>query len=184
MPEFLTVAAVVVLVGAGLLVLTLWRLVRSIRRSRLLLAGRRLAGDGRFAVAACRPGPVPHRAAARRALRVSRAQRQLRERVTAALRVGADLGEVPSVLPRLEAEGERIRAGLGRLVGSVSDGRALLEEAERHLATVAELTEVVDAAAGVQAVDRTLGRDVEEAAMALRLRIAAHAELTAHDLRA
>ena len=179
MLEFLTVAALVVLVALGLLVTGLWLLVRRIRRSRVVAAGTRLVADGMLAVTACRPRPTPHRAAALLALRVSRAHRVLRERVALARQAGAHLGDVPAVLPRLEAEGRRIRSALGRLVGSTAAGEELIARAEAHLATLADLTEVVDAAAQVPVRDQDLARDAEEAALALRLHTAAYTELMA-----
>src|SRR3954468_17110890 len=181
MLEFLTLVALVVLVLVGLLVTAVCLLLRRIRRSRLVVAGTRLVADGMLAVAACRPRPTPHRTAAVQALRVFRAHRELRERIDAAQRAGAHLGDVPAVLPRLEAEGRRLRAALGRLVGSATPGEELLARADRHLATVADLIEVVDVAAQVPALDDTLARDVEEAALGLRLHTAAYDELTAPD---
>ena len=181
MLEFLTVVALVVLVLVGLLVTAVWLVLRRVRRSRLVVAGTQLVADGVLAVAVCRPRPTPHRTAAVQALRISRAHRVLRERVGTAERAGAHLGDVPAVLPRLEAEGRRLRAGLGRLVGSAAAGEELLARADRHLATLADLTEVVDVAARVPAMDDTLARDVEEAALGLRLHSAAYDELTAPD---
>jgi hypothetical protein len=181
MLEFLTVAVLAVLVIVGLLVTALWLAVRRIRRSRLVVAGTQLVADGLLAVTACRPRPTPHRAAALEALRISRAHRLLRERITAAARAGAHLGEVPALLPRLEAEGRRIRGGLSRLVGSTAGGHDLFVAADRHLATLADLTEAVDAAARTPVRDEFLARDAEEAALGLRLHHAAYTELTADD---
>ena len=181
MLEFLAVTALVVLVLVGLLLTGVWLVLRRIRRSRLVAAGTRLYADGVLAVAACLPRPVPHRAAAVLALRVSRAHRLLRQRVHAAQQAGAHLGDVPAVLPRLEAEGRRVHGGLSRLVGSAAPGDALLDRADRHLAALADLIEVVDSAARVPSPDEGLARDVEEAALGLRLHTAAYAELTAPD---
>jgi hypothetical protein len=181
MLEFLTAAALAALVIVGLLITTLWLAVRRIRRSRLVVAGTQLVADGVLAVTACRPRPTPNRGAAVQALRISRAHRVLRERITLAERAGAHLGDVPALLPRLEAEGRRIRAGLGRLVGSTAAGHDLLTSADGHLATLADLTEAVDAAARTPARDEFLARDAEEAALGLRLHHAAYTELTAAD---
>src|SRR5215207_8240121 len=105
MLEFLIVVALVGLVLTGVLVGTAVLLLRRLLRSRLVLAATDLVTDGVLAVSACRPRATPNRAAALRALRVSRAHRLLRERVALAQRTGAHLGDVPAVLPRLEAEG-------------------------------------------------------------------------------
>src|SRR4051812_27231098 len=130
MLEFLIVVALVGLVLAGLLVGTAVFLLRRILRSRLVVAATDLVTDSVLAVSACRPRATPNRAAALRALRVSRAHRLLRERVAVAQRAGAHLGDVPAVLPRLEAEGRRLRAALGRLVGSAAAGQELLARAD------------------------------------------------------
>jgi hypothetical protein len=177
MLEFLTIVAVVVLVVVGLVVGAVWVVLRRILRSRLVTAATDLVTDGVLAVSACRPRATPNRAAALLALRVSRAHRLLRERVSAAQRAGAHLGDVPAVLPRLEAEGRRLRAALGRLVGSSTAAHDLLDRAERHLATLADLTEVVDMAAQAPAADELLAQDAEEAALGLRLHTAAYTEL-------
>src|SRR4051812_14316360 len=83
------------------------------------------------------PRPTPNRSAALQALRISREQRLLRQRVTDAQRSGVHLGDVPAVLPRLEAEGRRLCAGLSQLVGSTATGHELRVEADHHLATLA-----------------------------------------------
>jgi hypothetical protein len=181
--EFLTVVALVALLLVGVAVTLVWLALRRIRRSRLVVAGTQLVADGVLAVTACRPRPTPHRAAALLALRVSRAHRVLRERVAVAELAGAHLGDVPALLPRLEAEGRRLRVGLGRLVGSTAAGDELVAAGEAHLATLADLTEVVDAAGRAPGRDEHLARDAEEAALGLRLRTAAYTELTADDVR-
>jgi len=181
MLEFLIVVALVGLLLTGVLVGTAVLLLRRLLRSRLVLAATDLVTDGVLAVSACRPRATPNRAAALRALRVSRAHRLLRERVAVAQRAGAHLGDVPTVLPRLEAEGRRVHSGLSRLVGSAAPGDELLDRADRHLAALADLIEVIDSAARVPSPDEGLARDVEEAALGLRLHTAAYAELTAPD---
>jgi hypothetical protein len=125
------------------------------------------------------PHPTPNRAAALQALRLSRAHRLLRQRVGEAQAVGAYLGDVPAVLPRLEAEGSRIRAELGRLVGSARAGHDLSARADRHLRTLADLTEAVGEAVSVPAADESLAREAEEVALGLRLHTAAYTELMA-----
>jgi len=175
------VVGLVVLLVVTVVVTTVWLAVRRIRRSRLVCAGTRAVADGLLALHAVRLGPTPHRAAAVRALRISREHRLLRQRVPDRLDCGAHLGDVPALLPRLEAEGRRLHAALGRLVGSPTAGRDLLAQADRHLAVLADLAEAVDGAATVPAADDVLAREAEEAALMLRLHTAAYTELTASD---
>jgi hypothetical protein len=181
MLEFLTVVGLVVLLIVAVLVTTVWLTLRRIRRSRLVSVGAQAVADGLLALNAFRLRPTPHRGAALRALRISREHRLLRQRVTAAQRSGAYLGDVPTLLPRLEAEGRRLHAALGRLIGSPTVGRDLLAQADRHLATLADLTEAVGGAAAVSAADDALTREAEETALGLRLHTAAYAELMAAD---
>ena len=177
MLEFLTVVGLVVLLTVGMLVTTAWLVLRRIRRSRLVAVGTQAVADGLLALTACRPGRTPHRGAALRALRISREHRLLRQHVVAAQRSGAYLGDVPALLPRLEAEGRRLQAALGRLVGSPAAGRDLLAQVDRHLATLGDVAEAVRGAASVPAADDVLAREAEEAALGLRLHTAAYTEL-------
>jgi hypothetical protein len=179
MLEFLTVAALLVLLVVGLLVTIAWLSLRRLLRSRLVATGTQLLADGMLALTACRPRPTSNRAAALQAVRISRGHRLLRERVATAQRAGAYLGDVPPVLPRLEAEGRRIRAGLGQLVGSATAGHDVLAQANRHLTMLADLTEAVGAATLVPATDESVAREAEEAALGLRLHTAAYTELMA-----
>jgi hypothetical protein len=183
MLEFLAVAALLVLVVVGLLVTGAWLTVRRVRRSRLVTTATHLLADGMLAVPALRPRPTPNRAAALPALRISHGHRLLRQRVAEAQAAGVYLGDVPAVLPRLEAEGRRIRAELGRLIGSTTAGHELTVRAESHLRTLADLTEAVDAALAVPAADASLAREAEEAALGLRLHAAAYTELMAGTAR-
>jgi hypothetical protein len=186
MLEFLTVALLLVLVLLGLLVTGAWLTVRRIRRSRLVTTATRLVADGMLTAPALRLRPTPNRAAALHALRISRAHRLLRQRVDLARAGGAYLGEVPELLPRLEAEGRRLRSELGRLIGTTAAGHELAERVEGHLRMLADLTESVDGAASVPAADGSLAREAEEAALGLRLHTAAYTEMmalgTARDL--
>jgi hypothetical protein len=179
MLEFLTTAALVVLLVVGVLVTTAWVALRGIRRGRLVVTGTHLVADAMLALAVCRPRPTLNRAAALPALRISRRHRLLRQRITAAQRAGAYLGDVPAVLPRLEADGHRIRAGLGQLVGSTTTEHDLLAQADRHLAMLADLTEAVGTATLASAVDESLAREAEQAALGLRLHTTAYTELMA-----
>lgn len=178
MLDFLAVLTVMLLLVVGLLATTAWLTIRRIRRSRLVATGRELVADGALAVTAYRPGLSGNRAAALRALRISRDHRQLRRCVNEAQRGGVHVGDVPGVLPRLEAEGRRIRAGLARLpVGSTPAGEELLARADRHLAALASLRDAVGAALALPDADGTVGREAEEAALGLRLYTAAYTEL-------
>lgn len=177
MLEFLTVVGLVVLLVVALVVTTAWWTVRRVRRSRLVAAGTRAVADGLLALTAVRLRPTTNRGAALRALRISREHRLLRRRVAAAQRCGAYLGDVPAVLPRLEAEGRRLRAALGGLVGSPVAGHELVAQADRHLATLADLAEAVGGATVVPAPGDALAREAEEAALGLRLHTAAYTEL-------
>src|SRR3954449_1674282 len=131
MLEFLTVAAVVGLLLLGLLATAAWLLFRRLRRRRLrllataawLLFRRRrrsrlvatvqvVVAGGALVRPACRPAAMRNRTAALRVLRLTRAQRVLQQRVADAARTGAYLGDVAPVLPRLQAETDRIRTGL------------------------------------------------------------------------
>ena len=179
MLEFLTVVGLVVLLVFGLLVTAVWLTLRRIRRSRLVAVGAQAAADALLGLTALRLRATPHRGAALRALRISREHRLLRQRVVAAQRSGAYLGDIPALLPRLEAEGRRLQAALGRLVGSPAAGHDLIAQADRHLATLADLVEAVGLATSVPAADDGLAREAEEAAVGLRLHTAAYAELMA-----
>ena len=188
MLEFLTAIGLVVVLVVGVLVATVWLVLRRIRRSRLVAVGRQavvvgteVVADGLLALSALRLGSPRHRGAAQRALRLSREHRLLRQRVAAAQRAGAYLGDVPALLPRLEAEGRRLQAALGGLVGSPSAGHDLLTRADRHLATLADLAEAVGRAESVPEAFDGLAREAEEAALGLRLHTAAYTELLAMD---
>jgi hypothetical protein len=181
MLEFLTVLGLVVLLVVAVIVTTVWLVLRRIRRSRLVAVGTQAVADGLLALTAFRLRPTLHRGAALRGLRISREHRLLRDRVAAAQCSGAYLGDIPALLPRLEAEGRRLRAALGRLVGSPAAGHDLLAQADRHLAMLAELTEAMGDAASAPAADDALAREAEEAALGLRLHTAAYTELMAAD---
>ena len=179
MLEFLTVAALMALVVVGALVTIAWLALRRIRRSRLVATGMQLAADAVLVLTACHLRPTSNRSAALRAVRLSRGHRLLRQRVTEARRAGAYLGDVPAVLPRLEADGRRIRAGLGQLVGSTTAAHDLLAQADRHLTTLADLADAVGAATRASVADESLAGEAEEAALGLRLHTAAYNELMA-----
>src|SRR4051812_29027588 len=115
MLEFLAVVGLVVLLVVALLVTTVWLALRRIRRSRLVAVTRTAMAVGAPLVANVRPAVSRTRAAALRVLRLTRAQQVLRRSVADAARAGAYVGDVPAMLPRLQAETDRIRTALGRL---------------------------------------------------------------------
>lgn len=183
--EFLAVLLVVVVLVTSLTVTTVVLAVRRVRRSRLVASGRELVSDGRLAVTASGLRGSPGRAAALRGLRLSREQRLLRQRVAAARQAGAYLGDVPELLPRLEAEGRRLRAALGQAALSpVPAAPELLARADRHLRALAAVSEAVGTATALPATESTVTGDAEEAALALRLHTAAYADLTAPETTA
>lgn len=182
--EFLTVLLVVMLLVGTLTVATAVLAVRRVRRSRLVATGRELVSDGRLAVIASRFRGSPGRAAALRGLQLSREHRLLRQRVAAAQRAGAYLGDVPEVLPRLEVEGRRLRMALGQAALSpVPAAPELLARTDRHLRALAAVSEAVGTATALPATESTVAGDAEEAALALRLHTAAYAELTSPPTR-
>jgi hypothetical protein len=179
MLEFLTVLLVVVLLVVTLTVTTAVLAVRRVRRSRLVATGRDLVSDGRLALTASGLRGSPGRAAALRGLQLSREHRLLRQQVAAAQQAGAHLGDVPKVLPRLEAEGRRLRAALGQAALSpVPAPPELLARTDRHRRALAALSEAVGTATALPATESTVAADAEEAALALRLHTAAYTELT------
>lgn len=178
--EFLAVVLVVLLLVATLTAATAVLAVRRVRRSRLVATGRELVSDGRLTLTASRLRGGPGRAAALRGLRLSREHRLLRQRVAAAQRAGAYLGDVPAVLPRLETEGRRLRAALEQAALSpVPPAPELLARTDRHLGALAAMSEAVGTATALPATESTVVGDAQDAALALRLRTAAYAELTA-----
>src|SRR4051794_32941739 len=179
MLEFLTVIAVAGLLVLGVLATAVWRLYRRLRRSRLITAARTVVAVGAPLLATCRPAAIRNPAAALRLLRLTRAQRDLRRRVADAARTGTYLGDVPAMLPRLQAETDRLRAGLGRLPGAATPvARERLAAAARPLAALTDLSDAVAAPLVLPAADDSLSQEAEEAARGLRLYAAAYTELT------
>jgi hypothetical protein len=191
MLDFLAVVTLTALLVVCLVVTAAWLAVRRVRRSRpvargaqavaigtqVVAVGTQVVADGLLALNAARPGATPNRGAALQALRISWEHRALRQRVAEAQRAGVHLGDVPALLPRLEAEGRRLRTALRQLVGTAAPGHALAADADRHLATLADVREAVAAAARVPTADETLAQDAQEAALGLRLHAAAYSEL-------
>jgi hypothetical protein len=176
--ELIVTLGVVVLVVLLALLFAGWLVWRRIRRSHALALAREAAGYGSMAMTAWRLRSAPDRSTAALALRISRAHTRLRHHVTAAERAGAQLGDVLALLPRVQAEGVRIGAGLRHVaVVPAASAPRLLDEARVHLATLDDLSDAVRTATLASAADRTLARDAEEAAVALRCRSAAYEEL-------
>src|SRR4051812_9359042 len=179
MLEFLTVIAVAGLLVLGVLATGVWRLYRRLRRNRLVNTARMVVAVGALLRATCRPATIRNPAAVLRVLRLTQAQRELRRRIADAARTGAYLGDVPAMMPRLEAETDRVRAGLGRVPSAANPtGRELLAAADRHLATLTDLSDAVAATLVLPAAEGTLVQEAEDAARGLRLYAAAYAELT------
>jgi hypothetical protein len=76
-------------------------------------------------------------------------------------------------LPRLEAEGRRIRTGLA----SPTARPEALTQADRHLRTLADLSAAVDGATIAASSDDSLQNEARDAALGVHLRNAAYAEL-------
>jgi hypothetical protein len=177
-PDLVLALGVVVLVVVTALVVAAWLVWRRIQRSSAMALAREAAGYGGMAVTAWRLRSAPDRSTAALALQISRAHARLRHQLTVAQRSGADVGDVPALMPRLQAEGVRIGSGLRSVavLPSASTPR-LLDEARVHLSAVEDLGDAVRTATLTSAADGTLVRDAEEAAMALRCRATAYEEL-------
>ncbi|MCZ2826202.1 MULTISPECIES: hypothetical protein [unclassified Modestobacter] len=165
-----------------------WLVVRRVRRSPLVARSRELASRGRelgaqgaTAVAARRLPPGRRRTAAELQLEVARARDRLRRQVAAAQAAGAHLGEVPDLLPSLEAEGGRLEQRLRQraLAPEPMDRDDPGPEARAYLDTVADVCDaVLQAERAVAPTSRTTA-DVADAVTALRAHTAAYQELTA-----
>lgn len=178
MSELLPTAAVG-LVGIGMLTGAGWWILRRLRCSPWVNAVRELAADGLLMLAALRTGRPANHAALLAALRLSRAQRRLRRQIAEARRAGAYLGDVPDLMPRLVAEGHRLRTGLTEAVRGTATGDDLRARAERHLATLADLHDAIIATRALPSAAGTLADEAEDAARGLRLYVTAYTELTA-----
>lgn len=132
-----------------------------------------------MAVTAWRRRSFPTRASAILALRVSRARGQLRRQVTQAERTGAHLGDVPTLLPRLQTAGDRISCSLLHQQAHTltPSGRGLLDEAQVHLSLLADLSDAVRTSTLLPEARSDLTRDAADAAQALRCYTAAYQEL-------
>jgi hypothetical protein len=184
----LDASVLAVLGGLGLLVLLVtvlagWLAVRRVRRSALVTRARELGTQGATAataVAARSLPPGPRRTAAELQLDVARARDLLRRRVDSARAAGAHLGDVPGLLPSLEAESARLEQRLRRraLAPDPADRTDLEAEARRHLGVLTDASEAVQEAERAAAGARGVTGDVADAVEALRAHTAAYRELT------
>ncbi len=188
-------AVLAVLGGVGLLFLLVaalvgWLVVRRVRRTPLVARARELGAQGATAataLAARRLPPGPRRTAAELQLDIARARDRLRRQVDAARAAGAHLGDVPALLPSLEAEGTRLEQLLRQRAlapdatdrADRADQAGLVAEARRHLDVLADACEAVaEAGRAAPGTGRVTG-DVADAVDALRAHTAAYRELTA-----
>lgn len=187
-------STVLAVLGGVLLTLLLmallagWLVVRRVRRSPLVARSRELASRGRelglqgaTAVAARRLPPGHRRTAAELQLEVARARDRLRHHVGTARAAGAHLGEIPELLPSLEAEGVRLEQRLRqRALASDPAQRADPEpEARDYLAAIADVCDAVLEAERVVSAGARPVTEVADAVAALRAHTTAYQELTA-----
>ncbi|MBB3675163.1 hypothetical protein FHX36_000898 [Modestobacter versicolor] len=185
---------VLAVLGGTLVVLLLlaalagWLVLRRVRRSPLVARSRELAQRGRelgsqgaTAVAARRLPPGHRRAAAELQLEVARTRDGLRRQLDGARAAGAHLGDVPDVVPHLEAEGRRLEQRLRQraLDTGPADGADLESEVQAHLATVADVCDALRQAERVASRAARPATDVTDAVSALRAHTSAYEELTA-----
>ena len=190
-PTVIAVLGGVLLVLLVITALAGWLVVRRVRRSPLVTRSRELASRGRelglhgaTAVAARRLPPGHRRSAAELQLEVLRSRERLRQQVATARAAGAHLGDVPGLVPSLEAEGRRLEQRLRQrsLVADPADGADPEPEARAYLTMIADVCDAVSQAE--RAVSPGAGRptDVADAVSALRAHTTAYQELTAPPL--
>lgn len=186
-PSVFAVLGGVLLVFLVIAALAGWLVVRRVRRSALVARGRELTARGRelgmqgaTAVAALRLPPGQRRSAAELQLEIARARGHLRRQIGTAQAAGAHLGDVPGLLPTLEAEGSRLeqRLRLRALAPSATDHADLESEARAYLDVLADVCDAVLKAEEVAGAGR-LTTDVADAVTALRAHTTAYQELTA-----
>jgi hypothetical protein len=184
-------AVLAVLGGLGLVLLLVvavvgWLVVRRVRRTPLVARARELGAQGATAataLAARRLPPGPRRTAAELQLDIARARDGLRRQVATARAAGAHLGDVPALLPSLEAESTRLeqllrRRALAPDATDRADQAGLVAEARRHLDVLADACEAVAEAGRAAAGAGRVTGDVADAVDALRAHTAAYRELT------
>ncbi|MGY1844715.1 hypothetical protein [Modestobacter sp. SYSU DS0875] len=186
-PTVITVLGGVLVTLLLLAALAGWLVLRRVRRSPLAARGRELAARGRelgvqgaTAVAASRLPPGPRRSCAELQLEVARARDRLRRQVASAQAAGAHLGEVPDLVPSLDAEGRGLEQRL-RQRALVHDpaGADPAPEARAYLDTVADVCGAVSDAEQAACAAGRPATDVAEAVSALRAHTTAYQELTA-----
>ncbi|SEP17393.1 hypothetical protein [Trujillonella endophytica] len=185
---------VLAVLGGGIVLLLLlallagWLVVRKVRRSPLVARGRELTARGRelgatasAVVAARRLPPGARRSAAELQVQVTRARGELRRELAAAHDAGAHLGDVPGLLPALEAEGTRVERCLRQqtLATSARGFPELEAEAAAYLDMLADVTDAVRQAQRVLPASSHLPGEVADAVSALRAHTDAYRELTA-----
>ncbi|MCZ2860671.1 hypothetical protein [Blastococcus sp. VKM Ac-2987] len=185
---------VIAVLGGVLVVLMLvaalagWLVLRRVRRSPLVARSRELASRGRelgmqgaTAAAARRLPPGRRRTAAELQLEIARARDRLRRQVAGAQAAGAHLGDVPDVLPSLEAQGGRLEQRLRQraLVADPADRDDPEPEARAYLDTLADVCDAVREAEQAAAAAGRPVTDVADAVTALRAHTTAYQELTA-----
>ncbi|RBY87768.1 hypothetical protein [Blastococcus sp. TF02A-30] len=178
-------AVLAVLGGVVLLLLLVatvvgWVVVRRIRRNPLVARARELGVQGATAVAARRLPPGPRRTAAELQLDIGRARERLRRQVSTAQAAGAHLGDVPGLLPSLEAEGTRLEQLLRQraLAPATTDRSDLEADARRYLDMLADVCAAVLEAEQAVPAPGQVGADVADAVSALRAHTTAYRELT------
>ncbi|WP_369138299.1 hypothetical protein [Modestobacter versicolor] len=186
--------AVVAVLSGVLVVLLLvtalvgWLVLRRVRRSPLVTRSRELAARGRelgahgaTAVAARRLPPGHRRSAAELRLEVRRSRDRLRQQVAGAQAAGAHLGDVPGLLPSLEAEGSRLEQRLRQraLAADAGDLPDPEPEVRTYVATLADVCDAVHQAEQAAWSGARPATDVADAVSALRAHTAAYQELTA-----
>ncbi|KGH46334.1 hypothetical protein IN07_12470 [Modestobacter caceresii] len=168
-------------------VLAGWLVVRRVRRSPLVARSREIAArsrelgmQGATAVAARRLPPGQRRSCAELQLEVCRARDRLRRQVATAQAAGAHLGEIPDLMPSLEAEGNRLEQRLRQraLVPEPTARDDLELEARAHLDTLADVCDAVWQAERVASATRRPTTEVADAVTALRAHTTAYQELT------
>ncbi|MCZ2848621.1 hypothetical protein [Modestobacter sp. VKM Ac-2978] len=169
-------------------VLAGWLVVRRVRRSPMVARSREIAVrsrelgmQGATAVAARRLPPGQRRSCAELQLEVCRARDRLRRQVATAQAAGAHLGEIPDLLPSLEAEGSRLEQRLRQraLVPEPTARDDLELEARAHLDTLADVCDAVRQAERVASAARRPTSEVADAVTALRAHTSAYEELIA-----
>lgn len=178
----LLAAAAVLLVVVGV---TGWLVWRRVRRSGILARGQSVAQRGLLTVGAQVLPEGPRRELASLQVQVSGSRAELARQVDAAAASGGYLGDMPAVLPRLDADGLRLERTLSALAFSAderrvardqhqltADARAYIDAAQRALVALRTAE-----AAGRGPQTSQLYAEVDEAASGLNAYSDAYREL-------